>query len=164
MAGFNLLIDHVVFLVPDAAEAARTLRDRGLGSERGAYHPFAGTRNHKVPLQPPAYLEFLAIESRSAAESSEAGRAVLACEAVGFGVFSWAVLVEDLEAASSRLGIGIVDYTRTGRERCVGGARLPALLSYRYSSTIRTMAIALAGGERCTTEWDTRVRRRASPR
>lgn len=137
MAGSNLLIDHVVLLVPDAAEAARTLRERGLGSERGAYHPFAGTRNHNVPLQPPAYLEFLTIESRSAAESSEAGRAVLACEAAGFGVFSWAVLVEDLEAASSRLGIHIVDHTiphgdgtLRGWRTITGPPQLPVLIDY----------------------------------
>jgi hypothetical protein len=49
-----MVIDHVAILVPDAAETARQLRDHtGLGSERGAYLPRAGTRMHTVWLQPP---------------------------------------------------------------------------------------------------------------
>ena len=47
-----MVIDHVVIVVPDAVEAERELRGRhGLGSERGPYHSFTGTRNHMVPLR-----------------------------------------------------------------------------------------------------------------
>jgi hypothetical protein len=107
-----MVIDHVVLLVPDAAEAGRELLERhGLGHERGPYQPFAGTRNHMVPLLPPSYLEFLTIEDREAAASTEPGKRVLACEAAGFGLLAWSVLVDDLEAVSNRLDIGIHDYT-----------------------------------------------------
>ena len=59
-------------LVPDAVEAAKELRERhGLGSARGGYHAFAGTRSHSVPLNPPSYLEFLTIENREVAETTE---------------------------------------------------------------------------------------------
>ncbi|TMB51839.1 MAG: VOC family protein [Chloroflexi bacterium] len=74
----------------------------GLGCERGPYLPFAGTRGHNVPLEPPAYLELLTIENREAAASTETGRRVLAQEAAGGGLFSWCVLVDDLEASPSR--------------------------------------------------------------
>jgi hypothetical protein len=107
-----MVIDHVAMLVPDATRTAEELRSRyGLGFERGPYLPFAATRGHSVPLEPPAYLEFLTIEDREAAESSETGRQVLAVEAAGGGFFSWCVRVDDLEAISERLGIEIFDYT-----------------------------------------------------
>lgn len=98
-----MVVDHVVMLVPDAARAAHQLPGRyGLGCERGPYLPFAGTRGHNVPLEPPAYLELLTIENREAAASTETGRRVLAQEAAGGGLFSWCVLVDDLEASPSR--------------------------------------------------------------
>jgi hypothetical protein len=107
-----MVIDHVIMVVPDAVQAAADLRERhGLGSESAAYLPHTGTRGHNVPLGPPSYLEFLAIENREAAQATEPGRRVLACEAAGFGLLSWAVLVDDLEAVSRRLGIEIFDYT-----------------------------------------------------
>ncbi len=105
-------IDHVAILVPDAVGAATELRERhGLGSERGMYYERAGTRHHTVPLRPPQYLEVLTIENREAAEATETGRRTLACEAAGFGLLGWSVLVDDLEAVSERLGIEIFDYT-----------------------------------------------------
>src|SRR5690349_4939632 len=99
-------------LVADAGRTAQELRARhGLGSEPGMYFERAGTRHHFVPLEPPQGLEFLTIEDRRAASASDAGRAVLACEARGFGLFGWCVLVDDLEAVSARLGIAIADFT-----------------------------------------------------
>ena len=133
-----MVIDHAVMLVPDAAEEARELRERhGLGSETGPYHAFAGTRNHSVPLEPPSYFEFLTIENRQVAESTEPGRRVLACEASGFGLFAWALRVEDLEAVSRRVGIGIFDYTvphgdgtLRGWRTVSGPAHLPFFIDY----------------------------------
>jgi hypothetical protein len=107
-----VVIDHVVFLRPRAADYVDDLRERhGLGSEQGPYLPFAGTRGYNLPLKPPAYVEILAIEDRAAAGSSESGRRALACEAAGGGPLAWSVLVDDLEALSARLGIAIFDYT-----------------------------------------------------
>lgn len=107
-----MLIDHVAAVVPDAAEAAERLREsHGLGSEQGPYFPFAGTRAYNVPLRPPAYLELHAVEDRAVAETSVSGRAALAREASGFGLFGWAVLAEDLESISARLDIEIRDFT-----------------------------------------------------
>ena len=133
-----MVIDHVVTLVPDAVEAERELRDRhGLGSERGPYHSFTGTRNHMVPLRPPSYLEFHTIENREAAEATESGRRTLACEAAGFGLLAWSVLVDDLEAVSDRLGIEIHDYTiphsdgtLRGFRSVSGPAHLPFFIDY----------------------------------
>jgi glyoxalase-like protein len=107
-----VIIDHVAMLVADADETARELRERfGFGSERGAYLPLAGTRMHTVWLDPPQYLEFHTIENREAAAMTESGRTTLACEAAGFGMLGWGVLVDDLETVSDRLGIEIHDYT-----------------------------------------------------
>src|SRR5437879_9527759 len=98
-----MVIDHVAMLVPDAARAAEDLRRLyGLGSEPGPYLPFAGTRGHSVPLEPPAYLEFHTIEDREAAKASETGRRVLAVEAAGGGLFSWCVRVDE-DRKSTRL-------------------------------------------------------------
>jgi hypothetical protein len=83
----------------------------GLGSERGAYLELAGTRMHTVWLQPPQYLEFHTIENCAVAETANAGRVALAREAAGSRMIAWAVLVDDLESVSERLGIPIFDYT-----------------------------------------------------
>jgi Glyoxalase-like domain len=131
-------IDHVVLVVPDADEMAEQLRSKfGLGSERGPYHPFAGTRSHSVPLSPPAYLEFLTIEDRDVARSSEAGRRVLECEARGFGFLTWAVRVDDLEDLSRRVGIPIFDNTVArpdgtlrGWRSVTGATDLPFFIDY----------------------------------
>jgi catechol 2,3-dioxygenase-like lactoylglutathione lyase family enzyme len=105
-------IDHVAMLVPDASRATAELRRRyGLGSERGMFYERAGTRHWFVPLEPPQGLEVLEIEDREAALRGPDGATVLACEARGFGLFSWCVLVDNLERVSERLGIPIFDYT-----------------------------------------------------
>jgi catechol 2,3-dioxygenase-like lactoylglutathione lyase family enzyme len=107
-----VVIDHVAMLVADAEEAGRGLRDRcGLGLERSAYLPLAGTWMHTVWLDPPQFLELHTIEDRVVAAGTESGRRVLACERDGGGLFAWAVLVDDLEAVSARLGVEILDYT-----------------------------------------------------
>jgi hypothetical protein len=133
-----VLIDHVVLLVQDAATSADDLRNRhGLGSERGPFLPFAGTRGYNLPLEPPSYIEILAIEDRLAARSSESGRRALACEAAAGGLLAWAVLVDDLAAVSARLGIEIFDYTirhgdgtLRGWRAVSGPAHLPFFIDY----------------------------------
>jgi hypothetical protein len=133
-----VVIDHVAMLVSDAGRAADDLRRQfGLGSEPGSYLPFAGTRGHSVPLEPPAYFEFHTIEDRNAAKSTDTGRRVLAIEGAGGGLFSWCVRVDDLEGVSQRLGIEIFDYTTPhgdgtlrGWRSVSGPAHLPFFIDY----------------------------------
>jgi catechol 2,3-dioxygenase-like lactoylglutathione lyase family enzyme len=174
-----MIIDHVAILVSDAAQTARELRERhGLGSERGAYLALAGTRMHTVWLHPPQYLEFHTIENRAAAESTRSGQAVLAVEAAGFGMLGWAVLVDDLEAVSARLGIEIFDYTVPQRDGTVRGwravsgpAHLPFFINYpnngdrigrmhrlyrqldHTSSPTHFTHLTISGSERETRDW-----------
>ena len=137
-----MVIDHVAILVPDAVATARDLRERyGLGSERGSYLPLAGTRMHTVWLEPPQYLEFHTIENREVAATTDSGRIVLACESAGFGMLGWAVLVDDLEAVSERLGIEIFDYTiphgdgtLRGWRSASGPPHLPFFIDYPNNS------------------------------
>lgn len=133
-----MVVDHVVLLVQDAVNRADDLRARhGLGSEQGPFLAFAGTRGYNLPLKPPSYVELLAIEDRVTAGSSESGRRALACEAAGGGLLAWAVLVDDLEVVSARLGIEIFDYTIShgdgtlrGWRAVSGPAHLPFFIDY----------------------------------
>jgi Glyoxalase-like domain len=133
-----LAIDHVVIVVPDAEEMRVTLRARfGLGCETGPYHDFAGTRNHSVPIRPPAYVEFLTIENRRIAGSTDAGRRVLECEAAGYGFLAWAVRADDLESVSRRLDVPVVDRTIAqpdgtlrGWRSVSGPSHLPFFIDY----------------------------------
>jgi hypothetical protein len=120
----NMIVDHVVFVVADPVKAAQDLFDEyGLGSERGPYHTFSGTRNWSVPLTPPSYLELLSIEDRHVAESSKPGRRVIECEEAGGGLLTWAILVEDVQVFSQRLGIEIFDYTKRDENGTLRGWR-----------------------------------------
>src|SRR3569833_1641144 len=133
-----MVIDHVVAIAPDADAAATDLRSRhGLGSEPGPYLEFAGTRGYTLPLHPPEYDEILAVENRDVAQTSESGRRALAREAAGYGLLTWAVLVDDLDAVSRRLGIEIFDYTIAHGDGTLRGWRavsgpphLPFFLDY----------------------------------
>ncbi len=133
-----MLIDHVALLAADAASKTAELRAQlGLGAERGMYYPRAGTRHWFVPLQPPQGLEVIEIENREAAQNGPDGQAVLACETRGFGLFSWCVLVDDLDAIALRLGIDIHDYTLAqadgtlrGWRTVSGAAHLPFFIDY----------------------------------
>src|SRR5680860_127307 len=119
-----MIVDHVVLVVREPVKAAQDLFERyGLGSERGPYHTFSGTRNWSVPLTPPSYLELLSIEDRDVAESSKPGRRVIECEQAGGGLLTWAILVEDVEIVSQRLGIEIFDYTKRDENGTLRGWR-----------------------------------------
>jgi hypothetical protein len=131
-------IDHVVWLVPDATATLETLRrDAGLGSIRSMYYPRAGTQHYTVPLELPAYVEVLEIVNRADAETGDVGPQVLDCEARGFGLFTWAVLVDDIEPVAERLGLPIDDYTLEqadgtlrGWRTVDGGWHLPFFIDY----------------------------------
>jgi hypothetical protein len=122
--GGPVVIDHVCWLVADADTTTERLRQSfGLSVETGRYYPRAGTQHFNVWLRPPQLLEFMIIVDRQAAQETEAGRSVLACEARGYGLFSWAVLVDDLEAVSERLAAPIDDYTAVQSDGTLRGWR-----------------------------------------
>ena len=133
-----MIIDHVALVVADPAAYVEELRARhGLGAEAGPYLPLAGTRGYNVPLAPPTYVEVLGIENRAVAAATDSGRRALACEARGGGPLAWAVLVDDLELVSRRLGIDIFDYTidhgdgtLRGWRAVSGPAHLPFFIDY----------------------------------
>jgi hypothetical protein len=119
-----VVIDHVCWLVADANATTERLRASfGLSVETGMYYPRAGTQHFNVWLRPPQLLEFMTLVDRQAAQQTDSGRSVLACEARGYGLFSWAVLVDDLEAVSERLGTPIDDYTAEQSDGTLRGWR-----------------------------------------
>jgi hypothetical protein len=133
-----LLVDHVALLVPDLDAALADLRDaHGLGAADGGYLALAGTQSYMVPLAPPAYLEVHVIKDQQAAQANTSGQRVLACEARGYGFIAWAVLVDNLDEVSERLGLEIFDYTIAHGDgtlrgwRAVSGAdHLPFFIDY----------------------------------
>jgi hypothetical protein len=77
------------------------------------------------------------IKDRQAAQANPSGQRVLACEARGYGFIAWAVLVDNLDEVSERLGIEIFDYTIPHGDgtlrgwRAVSGANhLPFVIDY----------------------------------
>src|SRR4051812_24008195 len=87
------------------------------------YYPRAGTQHWVVPLLPPQCLEFLAIVNREHAASGDVGAEVLAAEAANNALFSWAVLVDDLDAMARCHSLEIDDYTLQQPDRTLRGWR-----------------------------------------
>jgi hypothetical protein len=108
----DLKLDHVVLGVADLDEAAdRLARDHGLTALPGGRHPGWGTANRIVPLGA-CYLELVTVVDAGAAASSDFGRWVLSMLAGGPAV-GWAVRTSDLASVAARLGLDVVDGTRT---------------------------------------------------
>jgi hypothetical protein len=133
------MLDHVIYATRDAAATAAWLREQhGLGAVAGGFHPGHGTRNLVVPLDPPQYLELLEVVDDGAAARSPIGAAVTARLARGEGLWTWAVLADDLDAVAARLGIepsvghlADADGTVRGRWRTVAaGDDLPFFIAY----------------------------------
>lgn len=127
-------LDHVIFGTRDLAEtAARLEQMHGLGFLAGGRHP-GGTVNSVAPLEPPQYLELLAVEeigddtSRLAKRMIEEGRSLL----------GWGIVVDDIEGVAERLGCdleaGSITYPdgSTGSWRYAGSDDpfLPFFLAY----------------------------------
>ena len=119
-------LDHVCWLVDDASVAEASLRDVGLGSVPGVFYAHSGTQHWTVPLAFPAYLEYLTLVDPTAPHAPERP-----------GLFSWAVLVDDLEAVAERHGLGIADFTvpqadgtLRGWRSVTGPAHLPFFIDY----------------------------------
>jgi catechol 2,3-dioxygenase-like lactoylglutathione lyase family enzyme len=98
-------IDHLVIAVPDLDAAADALQGRvGLACTGGGRHPGAGTVNRIAFLADGAYLELIAVEDRSAAETWPVGRATLAAlDASGGGLATYALLDDRLDATVPEL-------------------------------------------------------------
>ena len=119
-------VDHVCWLVEDSAVAEAALRAVGLGSVPGVFYAHSGTQHWTVPLAFPQYVEHLTLVDPSAPHAP-----------VRDGLFSWAVLVDDLEAVSVRHGLEIADFTvpqadgtLRGWRSVTGPAHLPFFIDY----------------------------------
>lgn len=93
-------VDHVCWLVDDASVAEAALRAVGLGTVPGVFYAHSGTQHWTVPLAFPAYAEVLTLVDPSAPHAPRRT-----------GLFSWAVLVDDLDAVAARHGLPIADFT-----------------------------------------------------
>ena len=127
-------LDHVIYGTRDLDEtAARLERMHGLGFLAGGRHP-GGTVNSVAPLEPPQYLELLAVEeigddtSRLVETMIEDGRALL----------GWGIVADDIEGVAARLGCdleaGSITYPdgSTGSWRYAGSndPSLPFFVAY----------------------------------
>src|SRR5947208_10720523 len=100
-------IDHVILNVDDLDGAARTFRDRyGLVALPGGVFP-DGVANRVIPLDPPQYIELIAVVDRAAAE-----RLMPSDERTQFesrrGWMGWGISCIDIERVSARTGVSVV--------------------------------------------------------
>lgn len=93
-------LDHVIYCSRDLEEgAARLEQQHGLKFLPGGRHP-GGTVNMVAPLEPPQYLELLAVEEVGDALTREI-ETVLAS---GRTLLDWGIAVDDIEVVAKRLG------------------------------------------------------------
>jgi hypothetical protein len=105
MTASAMELDHVVLGVRDLEAAARRLEDEHrLTAVPGGRHESAGTHNWIVPLGD-AYLELLAVEDESAAQTSPFGRWVLERVGGADGWLGWCLRTDDLDGVCERLGL-----------------------------------------------------------
>jgi Glyoxalase-like domain len=100
-------IDHVIFNVGDLDDAARAFRELyGLVALEGGVFP-DGVANRVIPLDPPKYIELIAVVDRGAAE-----RLMPADELAQFdsrrGWMGWGISGIDIEEVSARTGVPAV--------------------------------------------------------
>jgi hypothetical protein len=94
-------IDHVIYGVHDLdAAAARLNGEHGLGFIRGGRHP-GGTSNSIAPLDPPQYLELIAVDDPAGEMAQMLTRTMDGEDRL----VGWAIEPDDLDAVASRLGI-----------------------------------------------------------
>ena len=92
-------IDHLVLATPDPDATAAELEAKlGLVATGGGRHPALGTFNRLAWLGD-AYLELIGVFDRGLAARSWLGRPVLEALDAGRGLVTWAIAVEDLDAA-----------------------------------------------------------------
>jgi hypothetical protein len=135
-------IDHVIYGVQDLdAAAARLNGEHGLGFIRGGRHP-GGTANSIAPLQPPQYLELIAV----ADPAGELAQVLRREMNGGERLVGWAIETDDLDVVGLRLGIdpvgGSIENSdgSTGSWRIVGNAgdsAFPFFIEYDGEGELR---------------------------
>jgi hypothetical protein len=122
-----LRIDHVVLCVRDLDVAGdRLLRDHGLASVPGGRHGEWGTGNRIVPLGE-GYVELLGVVDPEAANGSAFGRRMLELTSGGDRWFAICVADDGLDATAARLGLAVVEGSRTRPDGTVVGWRTAGL-------------------------------------
>jgi hypothetical protein len=135
-------IDHVIIGTTDlGAKAAELEAAHGLHFLLGGRHP-GGTVNSVAPLEPPQYLELLAVDevlddiARDMKDAIDAGRTLL----------GWAVVPDDLDAVAARTGREIGQGSITMQDGTTGGwhylegpddPAFPFFLVYDQDSEVR---------------------------
>jgi hypothetical protein len=137
-----LRIDHVIYGVHDLdVAAARLNAEHELGFVRGGRHP-GGTANSIAPLEPPQYLELIAVAD-PAGESAQMIQQAMDGEERLVG---WAIEPDDLDAVAARLGlepfVGSIENPNgsTGTWRIVGDTQdnaYPFFIEYDGDAEVR---------------------------
>lgn len=135
-------IDHVIYGVRDLdAGAARLNAQLGLGFIRGGRHP-GGTANSIAPLEPPQYLELIAVVDPAGPTAQAVEREMNGDERL----VGWAIVPDDLDAVAARLGVqpsgGSIDNPdgSTGHWRTVGDpddSAYPFFIDYDGDADVR---------------------------
>ena len=115
-------LDHVIYGTRDLdGAAARLEQEHGLRFLQGGRHP-GGTVNSVAPLQPPQYLELLAIEEVVDEWTQEASRLLES----GRTLLGWAINVDDIEPVAARNGVPIEEGSITSADGSTGTWRIAA--------------------------------------
>ena len=135
-------IDHVIYGVHDLdVAAARLNAEHELGFVRGGRHP-GGTKNSIAPLEPPQYLELIAVADPAGETAQMIQRAMDGEERL----VGWAIEPDDLDAVAARLGIepfvGSIENPNgsTGSWRIVGDTQdnaYPFFIEYDGDAEVR---------------------------
>ncbi|MEV0378693.1 VOC family protein [Nonomuraea sp. NPDC050643] len=94
-------LDHLVYATPDLdATVAELEASLGVRAATGGRHPGLGTRNHLIGLGGRSYLEIIGPDPGQ--ETPAGPRPFGIDELAGAALVSWAVAVEDIDAAVAR--------------------------------------------------------------
>jgi hypothetical protein len=111
-------IDHLVIACPDPGRTASELEATlGIVATGGGHHEGLGTHNRLVFLADGSYLELIGVTNADLAARSPVGAATLRALANGGGLATFALAVDDLEAAVTTRGPGLGPVTHGSRRR-----------------------------------------------
>ena len=106
-------LDHVLIAVTELESAGEAFEERfGLASVEGGRHPAWGTANRIVPLGS-NYLELVGVMDKAVAAESAFGRWVAEGASATGRPIGWAVRTDAIDEVATRLGLGVVDGSRT---------------------------------------------------